>query len=202
MSSALTLPLLQSLLEAFGYNLLVAISAMTLGYPLGVFLAYGTIHHRKPVQLLSKAIQSLLCNVPSFVMLFYLALIMPSKWEVMAVNVEIPPVAKAILALSIPIIGYSCDSLRYRIKRGQVISYSALKQFFLIILMASTTASAIDVPEILSTANTYIASSGQPELMLPIYATVAVIFVLSGVTCQLIFKALRYFLSRRKRITK
>ena len=177
-----------SLTYSFSLNILIAISAMTIRFPVGSLLSRGTNHTQAPIKWLAKGAQSLLCNVPSFVMLFYLALIVPSRWEMMGFEMHVPALGKAIIALAIPVMGYSCDLATQKRHKGQPFSLSAVNQFFLVILMASTTASAIGVDEILATANAYIASSGQADAILPIYTMVACFFIVSGALCQSFLK--------------
>ncbi|MCG9677783.1 MULTISPECIES: hypothetical protein [Vibrio] len=177
-----------SLTYAFSLNILIAISAMTIGFPLGALLSRGANHSQAPVKWLAKGVQSLLCNVPSFVMLFYLALIVPSRWEMMGFEMYVPALGKAIIALAIPVMGYSCDLATQKRTSGRSFSLSAVNQFFLVILMASTTASAIGVDEILATSNSYIASSGKADAILPIYTMVACFFIVSGALCQSFLK--------------
>lgn len=195
MTAFLSASILMSFVSAFGYNILIAFFAMLIGCPLGALL--GKLFKSKNAILyrIATIIHSVFCNVPSFVLLFYFTLIVPAQLELAGGIWSIPPMAKAILALSIPVIGYFSELYRDREVGKAPFSLMTCKQFFLVILMASTTASVIGVPELLATANTFIASSGELSLMLPTYLLVALFFVVSGLLTNVVFNAFSHVIN-------
>ncbi|MCX4029556.1 hypothetical protein H0A36_03860 [Endozoicomonas sp. SM1973] len=119
----------------------------------------------------------------------------------------LPSLAKSIFALTIPVIGFSSDQL-LKFFQDQQLPYKekvdglvkASWQYFLVILMASTTASVIGVNEIMASANTLIATSGDPRLTLPVYAYVALWFITSSLLFSYIFhRACGFFIINHKK---
>lgn len=192
MLSQLLLPWsdLATFVMAFAYNLVIAVCAMLLGCVVALGLGYGAAIASHSVYKSMKLIRSLFCNVPSFVLLFYFTLIVPSRIELLGDVWSVSPLIKATLALAIPVIGYFSELFERMMTEHFRIPLSTIKQFFIVILMASTTASVIGVEEIMATANTYIAVRGDTEVMLKVYLTVATVFVISGVLIQALFYAL------------
>ncbi|CAM3521000.1 hypothetical protein VA7868_00879 [Vibrio aerogenes CECT 7868] len=180
------------LLPAFTYNLLISLLATVAGIPTGWVLSLLSLTSCRWFHPIARLIQSVFCNVPSFVLLFYLTMIMPSHLELFSFQWQLSPLIKTVIALAIPVTGYSCDAFIQQHQGHKAITLAALKQFFIVILMASTTASVIGVKEILATANMFIASAGHAGIMLPVYGVVTFIFVLSGLLIQLIFAILKH----------
>ena len=177
----------QIFLDAFTYNLAIAALAMVIGSPISFLLGYMSTLSNKLLIFALKILKSLFCNVPSFVLLFYFTLIVPSQLDVLGAIWFITPFTKAVLALSIPVIGYYSDVFEQILRGKTHFSLATFKQFFIVILMASTTASVIGVPEIMATANAYIASKGDVSMMLKVYFVVVLIFVISGLCIQILF---------------
>lgn len=139
------------LLPAFTYNLLISFLATVVGIPIGWALSLLSLTSSRWFHPIARLIQSIFCNVPSFVLLFYLTMIMPSHLELFSFHWQLSPLIKTVVALAIPVIGYSCDAFIQQHQGHKAITMAALKQFFIVILMASTTASVIGVKEILAT---------------------------------------------------
>lgn len=183
----LPLTVIVSFLNAFTYNLIIAFFAMAIGCPIGFLLGVLARFPSKFLRWSLNIVHSLFCNVPSFVLLFYFALIVPSQFELLGESWSVLPLFKAILALSVPVIGYYIDVFRHVFKDNMRFSIASFKPFFIVILMASTTASVIGVEEIMATANTYIASEGNTSKVLSVYLLVVLIFILSGFLIQALF---------------
>ncbi len=180
-------PVLQTFLSAYSINLVIAVLAMAIGCPFGFLFGYLSGYSNKALQWLLMSLRSLFCNVPSFVLLFYFTLIVPSQFEFMGGLWSVSPFAKAVLALSIPVVGYYSAVFEQVLQGKAHFSMATFKQFFIVILMASTTASVIGVPEIMAVANTYIASQGDTSIMLMVYMAVVLIFIVSGLVIQFLF---------------
>ncbi|KXF83052.1 hypothetical protein [Enterovibrio coralii] len=173
-------PVITSFLAAFSLNLFISASAMAIGFPIGITLFKGVQSNTFILRIFAKAVRSLIGNIPSFVMLYYFAIVIPSNGHIFGYEYSFPPLFNAIFALALPVVGYSCDLSFQKQHEGRMVSFRALNQFFLIILMASTTASAIGVTEVLATANNFIASSGDATQMLSAYFVVALFFLCIG----------------------
>ena len=109
-------------------------------------------------------------------MLFYLAYMVPASFQLFGVVIPVPVWLKASLALSIAVAGFVSDNalaaLRH-LRRGQIaeamLFLPSWTNYFLIIVMASATASVIGVPEMVFRVDTVIAALGQPQLSFWIY---------------------------------
>ncbi|MFK7871026.1 MAG: hypothetical protein AB8B58_17545 [Roseobacter sp.] len=170
----------------FANNLLISVLSMGLGTALGVGLGAlrakgGTI--RVPARLMTD-----LCrNVPSFVLMFYMAFMLPSEVTLNGTIYSLPLWLKATLALTFPVIGFASDqSLGYFVQRSEGLTGArevfavAWIQYFLIIIMASATASVIGADEIVGRANIVIASGSSPTFLLTTYVYVSLWFVATG----------------------
>ena len=101
--------------------------------------------------------------------------------------VAVPLWIKATLALTIPVIGFASDQgLALRRQRRQGIAeaeatwLASWLQYFLIILMATATASVIGADEIVGRANRVIATDHRPEFLIATYLYVSGWFLASG----------------------
>jgi ABC-type amino acid transport system permease subunit len=170
----------------FAGNLLIASVAMLAGTAVGCLLGRGRDAGR-----LARSVPELatgLCrNVPSFVLMFYVALVLPVEVDWAGSVIAVPLRAKAALALTIPVIGFASDqylAFRRQRRRGLdgagAIYLAAWLQYFLIVLMATATASVIGVDEIVGRANRVIATDDRPEFLIATYVYVSGWFLVSG----------------------
>jgi ABC-type amino acid transport system permease subunit len=171
----------------FAMNLAIAALAMALGTLAGAGL--GALRDRGPAPLAAAAggAASVCRNVPSFVLMLYLAFLLPVEIERGGSVVAVPLWLKAALALTIPVTGFASDQTRaWRAQReaglpgaGETLLTAGL-QYFLIALMASSTASVIGADEIVSRANRVIATDGRPAFLIATYLWVALLFLAAG----------------------
>ena len=175
------------LAEGFMMNLLVSFVSMFLGTLIGWLLACMRYSSRAAMRKPGDLTTSIFRNIPSFVFMFYLAFVMPIEFTWQDEIIKIPLWIKATLALMIPVIGFSSDQiLAYFKDRDEGAGHAVLifviawTQYFLIIIMASSTASVIGVDEILGRANTVITAIRKPEFMLWMYLYVALWFLVLG----------------------
>ncbi|MCH8466946.1 MAG: ABC transporter permease subunit [Roseinatronobacter sp.] len=175
------------LARGFAVNLLIATLSMAFGTVLGLALcamrAYPRWWTRPPAEFAT----SLCRNVPSFVLLFYVAFMLPVEVEFFGAVVAIPLWIKATVALTIPVVGFVSDqALGLRRQRAEgdteasATFFLAWMQYFLIIIMASATASVIGADEIVGRANRLIAQDQRPAFLLLTYIYVSFWFILAG----------------------
>lgn len=171
----------------FATNLLIAIGSMALGTLAGVCLGRARDSHHRPARLPAAFLTNLCRNVPSFVLLFYLAFLLPVEVVVGDTVVRVPVWIKATLALTIPVIGFASDQYlglrqqqRARIAGARMVFATAWLQYFLIIIMASATASVIGADEIVGRANKIIAHDSDPAFLLLTYGYVSLWFLAAG----------------------
>jgi polar amino acid transport system permease protein len=160
----------------FGWNVVVSASAMALGTALGAALALGRLSHRPALVRASLALTALSRNIPTFVLLYYLAFLIPVEIQLGAGVYAFPAWLKAALALSVAVVGFVSDNLSDALRQWRAHRLAEALMFipnwtsyFVVIVMASSTASVIGVGELVSRCNTVIAAVDNPGLMLWIY---------------------------------
>jgi ABC-type amino acid transport system permease subunit len=194
----------------FGRNLMIATLAMAMGSIGGV--ALGWLHGRGRLpRLLAAAATGVCRNVPSFVLMFYVAFLLPVEIARAGVVVTVPLWIKATLALTIPVLGFASDQYRGFRRQSEAgmpgagaTTLTAWLQYFLIILMASSTASVIGADEIVGRANRVIATDQRPEFLIATYVYVSLWFLAAGAALsvaapRLVRLAIGTFAPRRHR---
>lgn len=175
------------LLIGFGMNWLISVLSMVLGMGIGLPLALARDQvgglARRPAQLLTSTCR----NIPSFVLIFYLAFVLPVEISVAGQILTVPLWLKAALALTIPVIGFSSDQAlayfrqrRKGIPDARAIFAVAAVQYFLIILMASATSSVIGVEDSVARMNQIIAYETTPPMMLLGYSYIGLFFIVTS----------------------
>ena len=171
----------------FVINLLISAVSMTLGTVLGFALATLRAARSRAATLPAQALTNLCRNVPSFVLLFYVAFLLPVEAEIGGTLVFIPLWIKAAVALTIPVIGFTSDQGAgfYRHRRAgdghaAATFWTAWVQYLLIIVMASATASVIGADEIVGRANRIITLDTGPAFLLVTYGYVSLWFLATG----------------------
>lgn len=160
----------------FGWNIIVSVVAMSVGTVLGAGLAYGRLDGPCGLAGLARGATAASRNVPTFVFLFYLAFLVPNEVALGGLVLPVPAWMKAALALAVAVVGYVSDTLGLALAErragrpeAMLLFLPAWMTYFLIIVMASSTASVIGVSEIVSRANTVIGATGREDLMVWIY---------------------------------
>lgn len=186
----------QFLAGGFAINLLISAVSMAVGTVLGVLL--GRLRYGGMVILdaPSRFATNICRNVPSFVLLFYMASMIPSEVEISGTIHTVPVWIKATLALIFPVIGFSSDqALGYFDQRARGVSGArdtfliAWAQYFLIIIMASATASVIGADEIVGRANTLISRQSDDGFLLATYLFVSLWFLATGLIFTTVIKS-------------
>lgn len=192
------------LAEGFLWNVAVSIAAMAIGTPAGLVLAGGRQSRHRYRQRAATLLTTAARNAPTFVMLFYLALVLPPEVTVGQATVVFPGWLKASLALAIAVAGFVSDTGQVALghwRRGEhaeaLLFIPAWTTYFIIIVMASSTASVIGVPEIVHRANTIIGATGQRELMVWVYLYAMLWFLVFCGLASLIMRAIRKRLENR-----
>lgn len=164
----------------FLWNIVISLVTMAIGTPAGYWLARHRLKGAKWAGALTAAARV----PPTFVLIYYLAYLLPASVGVGSFALPLPGWFKASLALSVAVTGFVSDNalqaLRH-LRRGERVEalyfVPAWTTYFLIIVMASSTASVIGVPEIVQRANTVIAAIGDPRAILAVYLYVMVWFL-------------------------
>lgn len=171
----------------YAINLLISALSMLAGTVVGVFLGFLRGARWRITSSIAALLTNLCRNVPSFVLLFYLAFMLPVEIDWNGQIILLPPWIKATLALTFPVVGFASDQfLGYQRQsreghlHADLVFLSAWVQYALIILMASATASVIGTDEILSRANRIAGSVSDTSFLVLIYAYVSLWFLATG----------------------
>ena len=160
----------------FAWNIAISLLAMALGTLIGTGLAFM---REAPGAILVKpslAITRVSRNMPAFVLLLYVAFLLPSEFQLFGLVVKVPVWIKASLALSIAVVAHVSDTLSVVIRdwrAGQresaLLFLPSWVTYLLFVVMTSSAASLIGVNEIVSRSSTVIAATGQSGMLLWIY---------------------------------
>ncbi|MDW4497080.1 ABC transporter permease subunit [Sulfitobacter sp. D35] len=187
----------------FAMNLLISALSMLLGTLFGAVLGLMRFRRLRAVEPVARLGTNICRNVPSFVLLFYMASMIPSEVEIGGAIVAVPLWIKATLALIFPVTGFVSDQFlgfleqrRSGTSRAGETFFVAWVQYLLIIVMASATASVIGADEIVGRANTLISRNVGSDFLLSVYLFVSLWFLVTGlIVSGLLRGAMR--LSRR-----
>lgn len=160
------------LAEGFLWNIVISLVAMAIGTPLGIALAQARAAGPGALRAGGRGLTVVARNVPTFVMLFYFALLLPPSITLGGAEVAFPAWIKAALALGIAVSGFVSDTWLIALghwRRGErveaLLFLPAWTTYFVIIVMASSTASVIGVPELVQRTNTVISATGERDMM-------------------------------------
>ncbi|HMR33830.1 MAG TPA: hypothetical protein PKA13_11015 [Geminicoccaceae bacterium] len=194
------------LAAGFVWNVVVSLLAMGFGTVLGGALAFARAGGRPRLAAWAATVTHLTRNVPTFVFLYYLAYLIPFELEVGGGVVAVPAWIKASLALSIAVVGFVSDTMLSAIRDWRRGDHAASwlfvpswTMYLVIIVMASSTASVIGVPEIVSRSNTIIAAVGDTGLMIWVYGYAMMWFFLFCWPLSRVINALRDRMQHRGR---
>lgn len=193
------------LAAGFGWNMAVSLAAMAIGTLVGLLLAAMRGGSSRKINGGGTALTVLARSAPTFVMLFYLAYAVPGTVELFGLVVPVPAWIKASLALAIAVAGYVSDNalaaLRH-IRRGEtaeaLLFLPSWTSYFLIIVMASATASVIGVPELVHRAQTVIGAIDSAEISFWIYFYAMLWFLAFAAVVNLAMRGLRARLTARR----
>ncbi|BCE02116.1 hypothetical protein [Marinicellulosiphila megalodicopiae] len=197
-----------NLFKGLSLNLLISIVAMSIGTFLGYFLAKLRSARYVYLSQLGNTLNNICRNVPSFVLIFYMAFLIPveiitpiqwpligtvSFWTDTIEVYSISPWIKGSMALVIPVIGFSGDLFFNQLFKNSHlnpnqekidISYLCVSwvNYLIIIIMASATVSVIGIQEIVGVANSIIATQADDAYFrLGLYIYVAFWFLCLGI---------------------
>ena len=160
----------------FAWNIAISLLAMALGTLIGAGLAFMREARGAILVKPSLAITRFAQNMPAFVLLLYVAFLLPSEFQLFGLVVKVPVWIKASLALSIAVVAHVSDTLSVVIRdwrAGQresaLLFLPSWVTYLLFVVMTSSAASLIGVNEIVSRCSTVIAATGQSGMLLWIY---------------------------------
>lgn len=171
------------LLEGFLKNVYIALLAMLIGTLLGSALALLKLSKRRSLQWTVDGITSFFRNVPTLVILFYLATLLPNELMLFGhLSLSLSPAMKASVALASSPIGFTAWNLYAAILNWRKGDHQAAMLFipnwvgaFIVTTLASSVASLVGVDELVGRSNSVI-NATSPELMIPVYGLAMLIF--------------------------
>ena len=188
------------LLTGFGWNILIAFTAMLLGTGVGAGLAFMRLSRQRWAVRTSTAVTEISRNVPTLVFQFYLAVMLPNQWLVPGtpLTLDIPSWVRASLALAVAVVGFTSDNLQIAIaewRQGRhataLLFLPSWTSYLLIIVIASSTASIIGVSELVSRCNSVVNAMADTRLLIPLYLYASIIFLLVCYPLTLIMRAVK-----------
>lgn len=192
------------LLQGLVWNIVVSLVAMLVGTLLGGLLALARLDGGAFAARAAELATHVTRNVPTFVFLFYLAYLLPFELELAGRIVPFPAWVKASLALAVAVTGFVSDNLRDALsaaRRGEpAVAWLFVPSwtiYFVIIIMASSTASVIGVPELVARANIVIGAVGDDSFMLWVYGYAMLVFFLVCMPLTMVMRRVATHLSAR-----
>ena len=194
------------LLSGFGWNILIAFTAMVIGTALGASLAWMRLGKSRLASRVSSVITELSRNIPTIVFQFYLAVMLPTQWLLPGTTwtIDIPGWVKASMALSVAVVGFTSDNLRTAIsewRQGRhltaMLFLPSWTSYLLIIVIASSTASIIGVSELVSRCNTVVNAIGDTRLLIPFYLYASLFFLIFCYPLTLVMARVKTKMSAR-----
>lgn len=172
------------MLGGFVWNILIATLAVVIGTLLGTLIVLMRFSSRRGVAASAEVVSSFFRNVPTLVLLFYLAILVPSSVDIAGTTIYLPPWLKASLALASAPLAFTAwnlytaiDAWKLGDRRRAMLFLPNWLSGFLITVLTSSTASLVGVSELVGRSNTIIAVSGT-HFMLPIYFYASLFFFL------------------------
>lgn len=192
------------LLQGFIFNLVISVSAMSLGTAVGALLGLGQISPNRAMSGSSWIITQFFRNAPWLVLLFFAMFLLPFEVSIFGLAIPFPDWFKAILGLSLPVMANVSEIVRGAVKSlpsgqweaAESLAYTRRQTLWLIILpqcvkrmlppwmnlysiltMATVLASIVGVSEVMTlTGRALSAEGGRPELLAPFYGFVLLLF--------------------------
>jgi polar amino acid transport system permease protein len=193
------------LFQGFVKNITIALLAMAIGTTLGSILALMKFSKFSWVRHGVSALTSFFRNVPTLVLLFYLATLLPN--ELVLFNgtfvLTLSPIFKASLALASSPLGFTAWNLYASLSNWRKGDHAAAMLFipnwlgaFLVTTLASSVSSLVGVDELVSRSNSVITATS-PNNMISVYLlAMSFFFVFCMTSSQLLDRLKRYMTPR------
>ena len=172
------------LIGGFSKNIAIALGAMLIGTLLGGLLAVLKFSRHRSIRQITDAVISFFRNVPTLVILFYLATLIPNEISVFGDSMVLyfSPALKASLALASSPLGFTAWNLHSAMISWKKNDHRAALLFipnwmtaFIVTMLASSVSSLVGVDELVGRSNTVIGAT-DTHLMVPIYLNAMLYF--------------------------
>jgi polar amino acid transport system permease protein len=193
------------LLEGFARNVGIATLATLLGTVAGAALALLRLADVRGVSWLARPVTSFFQNVPTLVLMFYLATLLPQQLALPfgLGTLAVPPWLKAALGLAGSPLGFTAWNAHSAVlawrrgdRRTALLFVPNWLGGFLITLVASSTASLLGVDELIGRCNTVIKATSA-EALVPVYLYACACFLVVGSLAHAALGRLKHALLRR-----
>ena len=194
------MPLISS---GFLFNLLVSVGSMTLGTALGVVLGLGQISLHPSMRKTAWTLTQFFRNAPWLVLLFFAMFLLPFELRVGGLVIPLPAWLKAIIGLSLPVMGNVAEIVRGGIRSipngqwesaeslafsrmqilWQIIIPQAVKRMippwmnlYAILTMATTLISVVGIQDAMTLTRGALVAEARTDLYLPLYFMLLLMF--------------------------
>ena len=192
------------LLNGFVFNIIISICAMAIGTLAGAALGLGQISLNGVTRKFSWFITQFFRNSPWLVLLFFAMFLLPFELRFGSVIIPLPDWLKAIVGLSLPVMANVSEIVRGAVvslpsgqwEAAESLAFTRTQTLWRIILpqcvkrmlppwmnlysiltMATVLASIVGVSEVMTlTGQALAAEGGRPDLLMPFYSFVLLIF--------------------------
>lgn len=190
--------------SGFVFTIIISFMTMAIGTVLGVFLGLGQNSPNRLIAKASWFVTQVFRNSPWLVILFIVMLSFPFEFEIGGVVIPVPDWMKAVIGLSLPVMANISEIVRGAVnsvptaqwEASESLAFSRRQTLFRIILpqcykrmippwmnwyailtMATPIVSILGVEEVLNLTRQAIeAEDNHPELLIPFYSFVLIIF--------------------------
>ncbi|MCT4497864.1 MULTISPECIES: amino acid ABC transporter permease [Pseudomonas] len=194
-----------ALLQGFGLNILMGVTAMLVATVLGVLLGSLQVSARPALRRGAGHLSRLLRNLPWLVVMFYVAYLLPYEVQWAGRWWQLPDWLKVALGLALPAIGYVSEIVRggvyavpsgqweaaqaLGLRHGQALRYVIIPQtlpslvapwmnLYCAVTMSTSLANLLGVEELMTTLQSHLSSQLRSDLLLPAYGVVFIAFFL------------------------
>lgn len=208
------LPLIFS---GFLFNVLVSLLSMALGTIAGIGLGLGMLSLSRGVRMLSWGVMQFFRNAPWLVLLFYAILLIPFEIRAFGLAIPFPGWIKAVIGLALPVMANVAEIIRGAIlsvplsqwESAESLAFSrtqtlwriiipqAIKRMlppwmnlYAILTMATPLISIVGVQDGLTLTRAALVAEGRPELLIPMYLVLLVLFFAYCYPIALVTRAL------------
>ncbi|MFC7397944.1 amino acid ABC transporter permease [Chelatococcus sp. GCM10030263] len=189
--------------QGFLFNILISFLSMALGTVVGVLVGIAQVSLLWPMRKGAWALTQFFRNAPWLVLLFYAMFLLPFEFRVMGVTIAFPAWVKAIIGLSLPVAANVSEIVRGGIRSipagqwesAESLAFTRRQTMWMIILpqafkrmippwmnlyailtMATTLISVVGIQDSLTITRAALVAESRPELMIPMYLLLLVMF--------------------------
>ncbi|MGO4667351.1 amino acid ABC transporter permease [Bosea sp. 2RAB26] len=189
--------------QGFLFNILISFLSMALGTVVGVLVGIAQVSLVAPVRKTARGVTQFFRNAPWLVLLFYAMFLLPFEFQLFGITIAFPAWVKAVIGLALPVAANVSEIVRGGIKsipagqwesadalaftRAQTMWMIILPQAFkrmlppwmnlyAILTMATTLISVVGIQDALSVTRAALIAESRPELMIPMYLLLLLMF--------------------------